>query len=60
MMAEDHNTAPADDLDRVAEDSMGMVEDFIRTRPLTAVAIAMTAGALLARRLFRGVPNDVG
>lgn len=52
-----HDDALARDLEMTTEDSVGFLEDFIRERPLVALAIAVIAGAFLIRRLFATRPD---
>ena len=56
-MTEHHDAALSRDNEITTEDSVGFVEDFIRERPLVAVALAVMAGVFLIRRLFAIGPD---
>jgi ElaB/YqjD/DUF883 family membrane-anchored ribosome-binding protein len=56
-MTEHDDAALAPDHEITTEDSVGFLEDFIRERPLVAVALAAMAGVFLIRRLFATRPD---
>ncbi len=56
-MTEHHDAALARELELVTDEPVGFVEEFIRERPLVALAIAVMAGAFLVRRLFGTRPD---
>lgn len=47
--------------DTVAEEAYGLgaqIDSFVEERPLTALAMALVAGALIARYVFSSRPSD--
>jgi hypothetical protein len=57
-MDENDGTSDSRDLETVFDHPIGIVEGFIRERPLMAVAMSLLTGVFLARRLFRTRPDD--
>ncbi len=55
-MAENQDASHGRDVDIVTDEPIGHLEEFIRERPLVALMIAVTVGAILARRVFRSRP----